>query len=294
MAQGRIRQTLLAVVALALSALFVSTAGPAGAATQTTKYYLALGDSVAFGYAPPQVTPPEKYQHPSYFKGYPEYLAPWFGLVDKNASCPGETTASLIDPTAPSNGCENSVGSDIGYRDLYPLHVRYPGSQLTYAKNFLLQHGSATRLVTINVGANDIFLCQATTADQCTGSDFPATLNTIGTNLATILATLRSTGYHGKLVVLEYYAISYTDPIQVAGTQLLNQTLATVAQKYHGILADGYAAFKDASGAAGDPCAAGLLIALPAGGCNIHPSVLGQVILANTIAKAAAASSPIT
>lgn len=296
MVQRRIRSTFLSLVALAVSAVLVAagTSGAAGAAQPTpTKYYLALGDSVAFGYAPSQVTPPQWYLHARNFKGYPEYLAPWFGLQDVNASCPGETSASLIDATAQSNGCEDSIGSETGYRDMFPLHVHYPGSQLHYATNFLSHHSAATKLVTINVGANDIFLCQATTTDECTGADFPATLNAIGQNLATTLAAVRGTGYHGKLVVLAYYAISYTDPIQVAGTTLLNQTLSTVAAQYHGIVADGYNAFKQASGSAGDPCAAGLLIALPGGGCNIHPSALGQIILANTIAKAAGAGSPV-
>jgi lysophospholipase L1-like esterase len=289
--QRSIRRTFLTIAVVA-GAVVAGTAGTAGAA-QPTKYYLALGDSVAFGYSPPQVTPPAAYEHAANFKGYPEYLGPWFGLQVKNASCPGETSGSLIDMTQQSNGCENSIGSDTGYRDLYPLHVGYPGNQLTYAKSFLHRYGSATKLVSINVGANDIFLCQATTSDQCTGSDFPATLNQIGTNLATILATLRGVGYHGKLVVLAYYAISYTDPIQVAGTQLLNQTLSTVAQRYHALVADGYNTFKNASGAGGDPCAAGLLIPLPGGGCNIHPSAYGQILLANAVAEAAGATSPI-
>jgi lysophospholipase L1-like esterase len=293
MVQRRIRRTVLGAVLAAVAVVSGSVAGPAHAASTPTKYYLALGDSVAFGYAPPQVTPPQWYQNAHNFKGYPEYLAPWFGLRDVNASCPGETSSSLIDETAQSNGCENSIGSDLGYRDAYPLHVSYAGNQLDYAKAFLGKHVAATKLITINVGANDLFVCQATTSDQCTGADFPATLNTIGQNLATILHAIRAAGYHNKLVVLAYYSISYTDPIQVAGTQLLNQTLSSVAQQYHGIVANGYAAFKSASGPAGDPCAAGLLIPLPGGGCNIHPSALGHIILANTIAKAAGAPSPI-
>ena len=293
MMRRRIRSTFSAVATLVVGALLLTT-GPAGAASPApAKYYLALGDSVAFGYTPPQVTPPQWYQHARNFKGYPEYLAPWFGLTDVNASCPGETSSSFLDVTAQSNGCENSIGSDLGYRDAYPLHVRYNSNQLAYATRFLATNGSATKLVSINIGANDIFVCQSTTSDECTGSDFPATLNTIAQNLGTILHGLRATGYHGKLVVLAYYSISYTDPIQVAGTTLLNNTLRSVAQQFHAIVADGYNAFKDASGAAGDPCAAGLLIPLPGGGCNIHPSALGHVILANAIAKAAGAPSPI-
>ncbi len=294
MMRRRIRSTFVSVATLAVGALLLTTGtSGAAAAPAPVKYYLALGDSVAFGYAPPQVTPPQAYLHARNFKGYPEYLASWFGLQDANASCPGETSSSFIEVNAQSNGCENSIGSDSGYRDAYPLHVHYSGNQLAYATQFLAANGASTKLVSINIGANDIFVCQATTSDQCTGADFPATLNTIAQNLGTILHGLRATGYHGKLVVLAYYSISYTDPIQVAGTQLLNNTLSSVAHQYHAIVADGYNAFKVASGPDGDPCAAGLLIKLPAGGCNIHPSALGHVILANAIAKAAGATSPI-
>src|SRR4051812_3073468 len=70
--QRRIRQTVLSAVLVAVAAVFGGVAGPAHAATTPTKYYLALGDSVAFGYAPPQVTPPQWYQNAHNFKGYPE------------------------------------------------------------------------------------------------------------------------------------------------------------------------------------------------------------------------------
>src|SRR5512141_421686 len=136
--------------------------------------YLALGDSVAFGYRPPQVTPPADYLDASNFVGYPEVLAERSGLRLTNASCPGETTASLIDATAQSNGCENSVGLPYGYRTFYPLHVAYQGAQLDYAVQYLRSH-PRTRLVSIDVGANDLFICQATTPDKGTGTDFVAT-----------------------------------------------------------------------------------------------------------------------
>lgn len=293
----RRRWTFLGTAVLAATALLGSGGAAAGAAQPSSaqpSYYLALGDSVAFGYTPPQVTPPQWYQDARNFRGYPEDLASWFGLDDVNASCPGETSASFLDVTAQSNGCENSIGSDLGYRDAYPLHVRYPGSQFAYATHFLNKNRAATKLISINIGANDVFVCQETTPDHCTGADFPALMATIGQNLSTILQGLRATGYHGKLVVLTYYAISYTDPVQVVGTQLLNSTLSSAAKRYHAIVANGYTAFKHVSASHhGDPCAAGLLVRLPTGDCNIHPSAYGHIILADAIAKAAGESSPI-
>src|SRR5690349_12902661 len=91
------------------------SAGTHGAA------YLALGDSVPFGFRGNQ--PPALYRFPQLFVGYPEIVGHDLRVAELNASCPGETTDSFIAANAQSNGCENSLGSNIGYRDLYPLHV---------------------------------------------------------------------------------------------------------------------------------------------------------------------------
>jgi lysophospholipase L1-like esterase len=255
--------------------------------------YLALGDSVAFGYRPPAVTPPGDYFDASNFVGYPEDAATAIPLVLTNASCPGETTTSMITPGAQSNGCENSIGSPVGYRTLFPLHVQYSGTQLSYAVDYLRSH-PRTRLVTIDIGANDVFVCQATTADHCTGTDFAATLQQITENLTTIFTTLRQTAhYRHNLILMTYYSLSYTDPVQVAGTMALNAALTAAADRLDILVADGFTAFQQASQAAGgDPCAAGLLIALPSGGCNIHPSPRGHHVLAATIETATDTPGP--
>ncbi len=213
--------------------------------------YLALGDSVAFGYRPMSVTPISQYFDASNFVGYPEDLAAERGLVLANASCAGETSASLNIDGALSNGCENRPGSDTGYRDLFPLHVAYSGTQLQYALSYLDAH-PRTRLVTIDVGANDTFICQATTPDHCTGTDLLATLHNIGTNVSATFAALREQAkYRHDLVLLTYYSLNYSDPVQVAGTQALNQALTDAAAPYGVVVADGYTAFQQASAPAG-------------------------------------------
>src|SRR5580658_5501527 len=115
------------VAAATLLGAMALPAGVASAATSRsatpTGTYLALGDSVAFGYVPSNATPPPNYNVPSSFIGYPEDLGRSLNLSVVNASCPGETTMSFLAVGAQSNGCENSVGSPIGYRTVYPLHV---------------------------------------------------------------------------------------------------------------------------------------------------------------------------
>ena len=118
----------LAVVGAAglMSAFPASAAPVSGPASNGT--YLALGDSVAFGYVPPQAVPAPNYRSAHSFVGYPEDVAQALRLGVWYASCPGETTASMLVAGAPSNGCENSPDGSPGYRTLYPLHVQYRGT----------------------------------------------------------------------------------------------------------------------------------------------------------------------
>jgi len=250
--------------------------------------YLALGDSVAFGYVPPQAVPAPNYFDAHSFVGYPEYLAQRLDERVSNASCPGETSESLLVAGAQSNGCENSPGSPVGYSTLYPLHVQYRGTQIEYALQYLAAH-KHTRLVTLDIGANDAFLCQETTADHCTSpGELAGLASELAHNLATILRDLRNVaGYRGPIVVLTYYSLSYSDPAQVASALFLDSVIAGATVANGGIVADGFGAFEGPSLAyGGDPCAAGLLIRLPNGTCNIHPSPAGQRLLAGAIASA--------
>jgi lysophospholipase L1-like esterase len=275
-----------------VAAASVLPALPASAAPAGGSYgygtYLALGDSVAFGYVPSDATPPPNYFDPRSFVGYPEDVARALHLRVSNASCPGETTASMLVPGAQSNGCENSPGSSIGYRTLYPLHVQYRGTQMQYAVRYLLTHRQ-TRLVTIDIGANDVFLCEETTADACASpAEFDAVLQQIATNLATIYTLIRHVAhYRGPLVALTYYSLTYTNPPSASevAVEALNSVIASVTEKFGGRVANGFAAFAGPSAAfGGSACAAGLLIPVPpAGSCNIHPSHAGHLLLAQAI-----------
>lgn len=286
----RVTRTVAAVFVVAVVAAIAAgttSADPVNG-SDANGTYLALGDSVAFGYVPPNAVPPPRYLDAHSFVGYPEFLAQQLHERVSNASCPGETSESMLVAGAQSNGCENSPGSPVGYSTLYPLHVQYQGTQMQYALHYLAAH-EHTRLVTIDIGANDAFLCQETTADKCTSAaELAGVAHEIGTNLTTIFHELRDVaGYTGPIVVLTYYSLSYSDPAQVASAQFLDSTLTSVTKANGGIVADGFAAFEGPSAAfGGDPCAAGLLVELPGGTCNIHPSPAGHKLLAEAIAKA--------
>ena len=165
--------------------------------------------------------------------------------------------------------------------------MSYQGSQLSYAVRYLEQH-PRTELVTIDIGANDMFRCQDITADNCTGADFGQALAGVTGNLDTILNALRNQAhYRHVIVVLTYYALDYGAGPSVTQTEALNAALAGPAARYQARLADGFAAFRKAAARnRGDSCAAGLLIRLPSGGCDEHPSAEGQRVLATVIQRA--------
>jgi lysophospholipase L1-like esterase len=278
------------VAAASLMPTLPASAAPAGG-PPAGGTYLALGDSVAFGYVPPEATPAPNYFDPRSFVGYPEDVARALHLRVSNASCPGETTASMLVPGAQSNGCENSLGSSTGYRTLYPLHVQYRGTQMQYALRYLLTHRH-TRLVTIDIGVNDVFLCEETTADACASqAEFDAVLQQIEANLTTIYTLIRHVAhYRGLLVALTYYSLTYSIPpsppsASEVAVEALDSAIASVTEKFGGKVADGFAAFQGPSAAfGGSACAAGLLIPVPPPGtCNIHPTHAGHLLLAQAI-----------
>jgi hypothetical protein len=70
--------------------------------------------------------------------------------------------------------------------------------------------------------------------------------------------------------------------------QAINNTVAVATVAAGGRVADGFGAFKSVAASKGttDSCAAGLLIRVPTGGCDIHPSPLGRDALAGALRAA--------
>jgi len=250
--------------------------------------YLALGDSVAFGYI---TQAGFEYVNPHNFIGYPEYVGDILRLHTVNAACPGETTGGFLSLSAVDNGCN-------AFRAEFPLHVMSVSSQLDFATTFLSTHRE-TRLVTIDLGANDAFLLEdacasASNPQACIDEGLPALLASVEANMQTILADLRATGYDGAIIVVNYYSLDYTDATQTALTQLLNQALSAPAPNYGAVVADVFTAFQTVASkrAAGKTCQAGLLNVDPQNQllCDVHPTQSGQRLMAQTIARAYAAS----
>jgi lysophospholipase L1-like esterase len=251
------------------SAAGSSSVAPAGAT------YLALGDSVPFGYIG---NDPDGYEDEGAFVGYPQLVADDENLDLVSTTCPGETTASFLDEEALSNGCTNVRGQEPGFRDQFPLHADYEGPQLDEAVR-VLQDTDDVELVTLQIGANDAFICQST--GGCgTVEGITALADQVRGNVDTILSTLRGEGgYDGRIVVVGYYTLDYTDQITTFGIQRINDALTAAAQANGAEVASGFEAFRPVAEAAGGSAIdAGLVYP-----DDVHPTPEGQRLLAEAV-----------
>jgi lysophospholipase L1-like esterase len=230
--------------------------------------YLALGDSVTFGYREATTVPAPNYRDPSSFIGYPQLVGAALRLKVANAACSGETSSSLINVTAGSNGCENHpppiTTPTEQYRTYFPLHVSYRGSQLRFAMKYLRSHRNV-RLVSLMIGANDVFRCEETTKDGCLSSaEQQSVETTVASNVRLILSSIRNRAhYRGQLVIVNYYSLDYSNALINGVIGALNGAVDTAAKPFRVLIANGYGQFYQGSLHSGaNPCTAGLLTLL--------------------------------
>jgi lysophospholipase L1-like esterase len=270
----------------------VSSTGQAITADQP---YLALGDSVPFGYNP--VDAANDPTNLSAFVGYPELITT--PSIVSNAACEGETSASFLSATAPDNGCRawRAAGD--------AMHVGWgnAATQMAYATKFLGNHPT-TATVSLMVGANDLIIAQNACIAQfypdpnainnCLAQAVPGVIASAANNIGYIVSQLRGTGYKGQIVLVTYYELQYYNQSDLTfeAAYGLDQAIVQVGQALGVSIAGGFSAFAQASAGAGyDACKAGLLYAMPDGTCNKHPSAAGQAVLAAAVKAAVPASA---
>jgi lysophospholipase L1-like esterase len=148
---------------------------PAASDADAVHYYVSLGDSLAAG---PQAGGDANNYADQLFAALRKH-DPTLQLV--KLGCGGETTHSMIF----RNPC--------GYSH---------GSQLDEAVAFLHAHTQFVRLVTIDIGANDVFLCVLHLDQGCLDTALPS----VTTNLAAILAAVHdAAGPDVPIVGANYY-----------------------------------------------------------------------------------------
>ena len=191
---------------------------PADAASSRPQTYLALGDSLAFGFSP--LAGPTSAGN---FIGYPTTVAAKLKLRLTNAACPGETSSHLVDLAGTDNNCGL-------WRANFPLHATYSTTQLAFADAFLKSHPK-TLVVSIDIGANDVQAlvnkCGGMTEVGCIQAGLPGVLATLAANLDTIYGHIRNgDGYRHKLVAVTTYSTNYGDPLLTGVVAQINAVVA--------------------------------------------------------------------
>lgn len=283
------RRAVVASLAAIAAALWFLGASTGAAVAPLQHHYLALGDSITFGYVSQPAPTPDgsnPFSNPDTFAGYPAYVGAALRLETVDAACPGETSTSIMAFGTPDAGCAS-------YRAAYPLHVAYAElTQLQFAEAFL-QANPDTQLVTVAIGINDVGLavsrCGGIRNASCLERDLPSVLTTVRSNLTTIVRALRATGTRATIVVVNYYALEYANTRTTRIVRALDGTIAQVAADERVRVADSFDAFKHATDAMdGDACVSGLFGpgSSTLGPCDLHPSEAGQRLLASAVESA--------
>jgi lysophospholipase L1-like esterase len=190
-------------------------------------YYLALGDSLAWGYQPNAAGAGVQSGH-----GYADDLAAYLRSQNNrqlryvNLSCPGENTGTMI-----NGACPDLAGSGQTYT-----------AQLAAAVAFLQAHPHARILVTLDIGANNVDGCLSASgiSEACVEQGLAAA----GSDLPTILGELEAAaGERVTIVGMNYYDPFLAEWLTGTTGQRLAQASVGLSTTFNGILDSVYAAY---------------------------------------------------
>jgi lysophospholipase L1-like esterase len=180
---------------LAFAGVLALTAGATSGAKQATPrgYYLALGDSIAYGFQPgkPQMAAPS-----SFDTGYVDVLAARLrklspSLQVVNYGCPGESTWTFV-----AGGCPT--------RREVRLHRSFKGAQLDAALSFLRAHPGDVSPITVTLWGNDwLPVLQNTCGGSvaCARKQAPSETKAFAARLTAILRRIRAAAPHAEIIV---------------------------------------------------------------------------------------------
>jgi len=244
--------------------------------------YLALGDSIAYGYQAgkfaanagsggdceaPQAANPGNVCESHFHTGYVDVFATWLKRINPaltviNNGCPGEKTTSLLNGYLPSTG-PGLCGKGSGFPYTF-LHHNYGlgNSQLANALSVLAANPNTTDPVTLDIGANDLldFLSAcgfpAPAATACISAGLPGIYATITGNIKSILAQMKAVAPNARYIVMGLYN-PYPTLLNIGltgdqATQMLNGQIKQIAIDKGARFVDPLPVFNP-SGAVGGP-----------------------------------------
>ncbi len=276
------RATRLAPLALA-TLLISAQVSLAGSMT-----YLSIGDSVAFGETTFTNNPSNGDR--GFVANYANYLASQNGGVTPNVvnlAIDGETTSSFFSGSSRVLSVPGETNtSDAAWNTNYTANP-------SVSQNIMMQQsilsakaaGSPVGVVTISLGANDLFTLAASTAFQTASpasqqAQLIQTLGNIANNYATVLGEIHVLAPNAKVFTLGEYNPFPGEPgnplnaIAGPAIQGLNATIEALAAKFGANYVDTYSPF------VGHESAYTYIAALPG---DVHPNALGYAVIAGQI-----------
>jgi lysophospholipase L1-like esterase len=171
------------VLALRGTAAVTSPADAAGATQAPQDYYLALGDSMSYGFQPGKGTRPS-----AFTTGYVDVFAARLAKLSSqihvvNYGCPGESSVTFT-----RGGCPWKTEG-------MKLHDQFRGSQLNAALSFLRAHPGQVSPITLTLWGNDLAPLSAR------GKRAPKAIASFAARLTSILKQLRSAAPSAQIIV---------------------------------------------------------------------------------------------
>jgi hypothetical protein len=238
----RSRSRLIGIcMVLMLVVMAVSASAASAKPKKPAVGYVAIGDSLGFGYTQQKFEEYYPAENPANFEGgYVNVIAKklaakektaGFSVAIENFSCPGELTAGMLGHNPALGGAAGAENNPCTWHNVFgfPRHTEYgPVSQTEAMIGALTTPGAPpVHLITINMGANDelkiVSMCKEKSYDEAngfTGGPFECLVVEAGEkghfypgglfahiihNIGTVIGVARHYGYTGVIGILGYY-----------------------------------------------------------------------------------------
>jgi len=314
--RARVRLIVCCVAATAVLGGLASAQAASAASLVTGSTYLALGDSLTYGYHAKQFSEELKSKGFAEAKNYEEGFVNDFGATLKvlqpklqiaDLGCPGETTETFVNgPGAPYTGSYCAGGPTGSPFPLAFLHKPYSHNTQMEEAEAILKENSNVSPITLDMGANDIlqFLehtCGFPSTYTCSETQVLTEVAAVSGRVNAIAEKLHALDPRATIVLVgQYnpYPAVLPPPGADKSAAVYNIFLANYASKIPGaVFADPLTRFNPSSVTKGPetediPTICAYTAMCPGGVFNpaspeadIHPTTLGYAVLAESISS---------